>query len=173
MRYDPARIGVALINSDPKQLAKDRQFLTKLGFASVHQHAGFGEARPFLSSGPIQLILTGDKAGDIDGVDCIRVIKRDKELTGKAVVMVSADGRRDRVLAAISAGCGGYVLRPYAQDTFAKHLKNAWESTRPDDVGRGEPGIEANRLGRQLDGVVEPPHLQSLLRLLHEGQTLG
>jgi tetratricopeptide (TPR) repeat protein len=157
MRYDPARIGVALINSDPKQLAKDRQFLAKLGFTGLHQHAGFGEARPFLPAESIQLILTGDKAGDIDGVDCIRIIKRDKELTGKAVVMVSADGHRDRVLAAISAGCGGYVLRPYAQDTFAKHLKNAWESSRPDEQAQAALESGKNHLwaGRFDEAVKE------------------
>jgi len=134
MRYEPARIGVALVNSDHAQAAKDRQTLTRLGFMSIHAFGDFEEARPFLADASIHLVLVADKAGQAQGFDCVKMIKRDQELKHKAVVMVSSDGRRERVLRAIASGCGGYVLRPYQADTFAKHIRAAWESSRPDET---------------------------------------
>lgn len=134
MLYEPARIGIVLINSDPLQHNKDRNALLKLGFTQVQQFTRFSEARKYLPEASVQLILVGDKAGDLSGVDCLRAITRDPELKAKAVVMVSSEGRREQVLKAVSAGCGGYVLRPYAQNTFAKHLRSAWESSRPDET---------------------------------------
>ena len=133
MNFEPAKIGVVLINSDSALLSKDRQALTKLGFTNIQQYIGFGEARRLLPDASIQLILIGDNAGGLSGTECVRIIKHDPELKGKAVVMVSSDNRSERVLGAVSAGCGGYVIRPYPIDTFAKHLKAAWESSRPDE----------------------------------------
>lgn len=133
MKFDPARIGIVLINSDGHQLSKDRNALAKLGFTMVQQFTSYGEARNFLPEASVQLVLVGDAAGDLSGLECLRTIKHDPELKAKAVVMVSSEGRRERVLQAVSGGCGGYVLRPYIQDTFAKHLKAAWESCRPDE----------------------------------------
>ncbi|WP_243360954.1 tetratricopeptide repeat protein [Fundidesulfovibrio terrae] len=133
MKFDPASLAVALINSDGVQQSKDRQALSKLGFGGVHVFAGVGEARKFMGEVPVQLILVGDKAGQLSGVECLKDLKRQENLKQTAVVMISSDGRREHVLKAVSAGCGGYVLRPYILATFAKHLKAAWESSRPDE----------------------------------------
>ena len=133
MRHEPANIGIAIINTDISQLNKDRQALSKLGYATIHPFSGFEDARPHLPSASIQLVLVGDKTGGASGIECLRAIKRHAELKAKAVVMISSDGRRERVLNAVSAGCCGYVLRPYVLETFAKHVKAAWESSRPDE----------------------------------------
>jgi tetratricopeptide (TPR) repeat protein len=137
MKFDPASLTVAVINSDASQQNKDRQALVKLGFGGVHAFAGLSEARAFMEDISVQLILVGDKVGDkagqITGVECLKTLKRQENLKQAAMVMVSSESRRERVLGAISAGCGGYVLRPYIQATFAKHLKAAWESSRPDE----------------------------------------
>jgi len=157
MRYEPARIGVALINSDSAQMNKDRQTLSRLGFTNIQQFQNIDEAKPFLPEASIQLVLVGDKTRDMGGIQCMRAIKRDQEISGKAVVMVSANGRREHVLTAISAGCGGYVLRPYLQDTFAKHIKAAWESSRPDDESQArlEKGMQLAWTGHHGEAVQE------------------
>ncbi|GFK95071.1 Chemotaxis protein CheY [Fundidesulfovibrio magnetotacticus] len=133
MRFEPAQIGVALINAEPAQAARDRQSLARLGFASVHAFPDYQEARRYLPEPSIHLVLVADQTGGLTGFECARMLKRDPELKDKAVVMVSSDGRRERVMRAIAAGCGGYVLRPYQLETFARHLKAAWESSRPDE----------------------------------------
>lgn len=157
MRYEPAKIGVALINSDIVQLNKDRQTLSRLGFTNIQNFSTLGEARPFLPEASIQLVLVGDKTLDSGGTQCLRAIKRDQELSGKAVVMISSDSRRERVLTAISAGCGGYVLRPYIQDTFAKHIKSAWESSRPDEESQArlDKGMQLAWTGHHGEAVQE------------------
>ncbi len=157
MQYDPAKIGIALVNSDGWQISKDRAALARLGFTEIHQFASFGEARKYLSESTVQLILVGDKAGDLSGLECLRTIKHDPEFKAKAVVMVSGEGRREHVLKAVSGGCGGYVLRPYIQDTFSKHLKAAWESCRPDeqDLARVEKGNQLAWTGRFEEAAKE------------------
>jgi len=138
-------------------LAKDRQTLAKLGYAAIHSFSGFDAARPYLPEASIQLILVGDKTGDLSGWDCLRTIKRDPDLKDKAVVVVSSDSRKERVLEAVSAGCGGYVLRPYILETFAKHVKAAWESSRPDEanLARVEKGARLVWTGHFGEAVQE------------------
>lgn len=160
MDFDPAKIGVALINSESSLHGKDRHALSRLGFENIHVFPTFGEARRHLPESSVQLILVGDRAGDISGAECLRLIKHDSEIKHKAVVMVSSDGRKERVLNAVSAGCGGYVLRPYILDTFAKHLKASWESSRPDEqsLERVEKGMDLVEAGRFSEAVVELEH---------------
>jgi tetratricopeptide (TPR) repeat protein len=157
MDFDPAKIGVAVINSEASQHGKDRNALSKLGFENIHVFPAFGEARRHLPEASVQLILVGDRAGELSGAECLRLIKHDSEIKHKAVVMISSEGRKERVLGAVSAGCGGYVLRPYILDTFAKHLKAAWESSRPDEQSQAqvEKGMGLVGLGHFSEAIVE------------------
>jgi len=150
-------MGVALINSDSVQQSKDRLALSKLGFSRIHQFSGLDAAKSSLAEASVQLILVGDKVGPLTGSQCLKDLKSLTNLKQKAVVMVSTDGRRERVLKAISAGCGGYVLRPYVLDTFAKHLKAAWESTRPDETSleRVQMGVDLAFTGQFGEAVKE------------------
>ena len=133
MIYDPAMVGIALINSDAALVVKDRRTLTGMGYGSIRLFPTLVEARPHLADDAVGLILLGDRIGALSGMECLRAIKRDKTLQHKAVVMLSSEGRRERVLEAVSAGCCGYVLRPYSPETCARHLRSAWESTPPDE----------------------------------------
>jgi len=136
MQYQPASIGAALLSADSLHLVKDRQVLIRLGFKHVQQFSSLAEAEPFLKDSRVQLLLIDQKLADGTGLECLRKVKGNPELAGKAVVLVSGDGRREAVLDAVSAGCGGYVLRPYHLETFAKHLKAAWESSRVDEASQ-------------------------------------
>lgn len=133
MVYNPATVGLALINSDAALVAKDRRTLSGMGYSSIRLFSSLVEARPHLGDEAVGLILLSDRTGALSGIECLRAIKRDKTLKHKAVVMLTAECRRERVLEAVSAGCGGYVLRPYTPQTCARHLRSAWESSHPDD----------------------------------------
>jgi tetratricopeptide (TPR) repeat protein len=155
MRHEPANIGIALINADSILLNKDRQALARLGYATIHSFSGFDDARPILPDSSIHLILVGDKVGDSSGIMCLRAIKGHVQLKGKGVVMISSDSRRERVLEAVSSGCCGYVLRPYVLETFAKHVKAAWESSRPDEdllarVAKGTDLVSTGHFGEAV-----------------------
>lgn len=148
---------IVLINSDPGQAGRDRNTLSKLSFTALRQFSSLNEARASLMENPPEIILLGERAGSQSGMDALRAIKRDPALKSRAVVMISSDGRRESVLAAVSAGCCGYVLRPYPARTFARHLRTALSTTRPDEKTRArvEHGLTLAWMGRYSEAVEE------------------
>ena len=52
------------------------------------------------------------------------------------IVMVTASSSREKVLDAIAQGCAGYILRPYSEDTFAKHVLRGCQVERVTEIER-------------------------------------
>ena len=55
-------------------------------------------------------------------------------MPASALTRPSRSSRRaSSIRSAISAGCSGFVIRPYSLDTFEKHIRIAWQSSQRDD----------------------------------------
>jgi tetratricopeptide (TPR) repeat protein len=83
------------------------------------------EAVDFLSRNPVDLILCDSTLEDMDGIKFLQLIRNNMNLCRLPVVMVTLENHRHYVLDAINNGCAGYVLRPYSQKTFDRHLSLA------------------------------------------------
>jgi len=128
MRFDPSSLSVAILSGDPRHASLDKNTLLRMKFQDVRTYQSLEQSQPHLKSGGASIALIDSSLVDMDGIACLRAIARDREMGVRALVMVTSESKQDYVMNAVSAGCSGYVIRPYSLETLEKHIRAAWNS---------------------------------------------
>jgi len=102
----------------------DRQALKLLGYMKVTVLAEGAAAVEHIVAHRPSLVVTSGDMDDMDACELTRQLRRAGSNMPPVVVLTSENREQD-VLDAITAGCGGYVLRPYNLGTIRKHLEQA------------------------------------------------
>ncbi|MGE4298252.1 MAG: tetratricopeptide repeat protein [Desulfovibrionaceae bacterium] len=101
----------------------------------------------FLMSNKVDVVLCDSHLEDMSGIKFLQTLKTNRQLKNIPVVVITSVSDRNTVLDFISAGCSGYVIRPYNNDTFERHVTTALQLQRFEE-------IEVQQLGdakRMLD----------------------
>ena len=102
--------------------------LRQLGYENVEVVAGPLAGMLKLHGGGIDLVICDYNMQPKSGPALLEEMRADPELCATPFIMVSAEARQDRVVAALHAGADGYLLKPFS----AQMLKQ-----RIDSVARG------------------------------------
>lgn len=121
---------VVVVSNSEDHARRDRQALKKLRAGTVLQFTSGSEAIDFLGSQHADLVLVDSVIADMDGMKLLKLLRLNMNLKSTPVVMVTAEGQKNRVLESIAMGVDGYVLRPYSQDTFDNHIIRAMKLER-------------------------------------------
>ena len=123
--------GPALVLSDNTHNARlDRKALKELLFPRIVLLTEGESALQYLRGTETCFIFVDSTLEDMQGYEFVAKA-RDQELASNSpVVLVSNDNSHDSVLKGISAGCSGYILRPYSIDIFEKHLHTVLNSVK-------------------------------------------
>jgi len=86
--------------------------------------AGDGEASlKKLTTSRFDLVLLDWNMPNMSGLDLLKKIKSDEKLRDIHVIMITAQSKKDNVIAAIRAGASEYIIKPFSADAVAKKLK--------------------------------------------------
>lgn len=169
---------VLIVSANDGHARVDRDFLKKSRILQPKIVASSAEAMQRLAKHGADLILCDGTLADMDGFDFIRTLKASKALADIPTLMVTTDNQRESVLEAVKLGCAGYLVRPYSQAAFLKHLAMARQTAlfareerkrtrlarRDIQAGRHDAAIET------LEAVAETPDLAP--RYFEEGMRL-
>lgn len=125
---------VLIVSGNEMHVSVDRQMLKQLGYASVAFVTRSDDGLAYLDAKTPDLLIVGSRLEDVTGFQFVRSIRKRYADLIIPSVMVTLRNRKSDVLEAISAGCSGYVLRPYSLETFSRHLSVALESARHDEL---------------------------------------
>ncbi|MBI4804748.1 MAG: tetratricopeptide repeat protein [Desulfovibrio sp.] len=134
MRFDPRELSVAVLSGNAHHSSIDRGILTRMLFQNVRAYPSLDKSMQHLRAGQANIALIDSQLSDMDGLECLRRISKDQTLAVKALVMVTSECNREYVMDAVSAGCSGYVIRPYSQETIEKHIRSAWNSLSAGEI---------------------------------------
>lgn len=101
---------------------------------------------------PVDLILCDLLMPEVSGIDLLRWVKADPRLWAVPVIMVSALGDEDGVLACISAGAEDYLTRPVRAELLRARIAGSLEKKRLRDR---ELGYQA-RIDRLVQAIFPP-----------------
>lgn len=80
-----------------------------------------------LQSGDFDFVVTDWNMPGMQGIDLLRAIRADAKLKHIPVLMVTAEAKKEQIIAAAQAGVNGYIVKPFTAATLQEKLAKVFE----------------------------------------------
>ena len=104
-----------------------KNLLKDLGFTSIQEADDGNTALPMLQQGEFDFVITDWNMPGMQGIDLLRAIRADANLKHLPVLMVTAEAKKEQIVAAAQAGVNGYVIKPFTAATLKEKLAKIFE----------------------------------------------
>ncbi len=104
-----------------------RNLLKELGFNNVDEAEDGVDALTKLRAGGIDFVISDWNMPNMDGLVLLKNIRSDGALAKLPVLMVTAEAKKENIIAAAQAGASGYVVKPFTAATLEEKLNKIFE----------------------------------------------
>ena|SRR5690606_14731343 len=104
-----------------------RNLLKELGYTNVDEAEDGVMALSKLRSGGFDFVVSDWNMPNMDGLTMLQQIRQDPELKHLPVLMVTAEAKKENIIAAAQAGASGYVVKPFTAATLDEKLSKIFE----------------------------------------------
>ena len=104
-----------------------KNLLRDLGFSNVEEADDGTTALPMLKTGKFQFLITDWNMPGMSGFDLLKAVRADNGLKNLPVLMVTAEAKRDQIVAAAQAGVNGYVVKPFTAAVLKEKIEKIFE----------------------------------------------
>jgi two-component system chemotaxis response regulator CheY len=104
-----------------------KNLLKDLGFTNIQEADDGNTALPMLNQGDFDFVVTDWNMPGMQGIDLLRAIRSDDKLKHLPVLMVTAEAKKEQIVAAAQAGVNGYVVKPFTAATLKEKLDKIFE----------------------------------------------
>ena len=104
-----------------------KNLLKDLGFSNIQEADDGSTALPMLQQGDFDFVVTDWNMPGMQGIDLFRAIRADDKLKHLPVLMVTAEAKKEQIVAAAQAGVNGYVVKPFTAATLKEKLDKIFE----------------------------------------------
>jgi two-component system chemotaxis response regulator CheY len=104
-----------------------KNLLKDLGFTNIQEADDGNTALPMLNQGDFDFVVTDWNMPGMQGIDLLRAIRADEKLKPLPVLMVTAEAKKEQIVAAAQAGVNGYVVKPFTAATLKAKLEKIFE----------------------------------------------
>lgn len=99
-----------------------RNLLKELGFMNVEEAEDGAIALGKLRSGGFDFVISDWNMPNMDGLTLLQSMRADATLKKIPVLMVTAEAKKENIVAAAQAGANGYVVKPFTAATLDEKL---------------------------------------------------
>lgn len=99
-----------------------RNLLKELGFVNVDEAEDGQVALEKLSSDDFQFVISDWNMPNVDGLELLIAIRASPQLKHIPVLMITAEAKREHIIAAAQAGASGYIVKPFTATTLRDKL---------------------------------------------------
>lgn len=104
-----------------------RNLLKELGYNNVEEAEDGADALTKLKSGQFQFVVSDWNMPNLDGLEMLKKIRADDSLKDLPVLMVTAEAKKENIIAAAQAGASGYVVKPFSAAVLEEKLNKIFE----------------------------------------------
>ena len=104
-----------------------KNLLRDLGFTNVDEADDCKTAMPILKQGGIDFLITDWNMPEMTGIDLLKAVRADPALASIPVLMVTAEAKREQIIAAAQAGVNGYVVKPFTAAVLKEKIDKIFE----------------------------------------------
>ncbi len=99
-----------------------KNLLVEIGFKNIEEADDGKTALPILEKGGIDFLVTDWNMPGMAGIDLLKAVRANPELSSIPVLMVTAEAKREQIMQAAAAGVNGYVVKPFTADTLREKV---------------------------------------------------
>ena len=104
-----------------------RSLLKELGFTNVDEAEDGQDALNKLRAGKFEFVVSDWNMPNLDGLGMLKEIRQDDALKDLPVLMVTAEAKKENIIAAAQAGANGYVVKPFTAATLEEKLNKIFD----------------------------------------------
>ena len=104
-----------------------RNLLKELGFTNVDEAEDGAVALVKLREGGFEFVVSDWNMPNMDGLTLLQNVRADAKLKTLPFLMVTAEAKKENIIAAAQAGASGYVVKPFTAATLQEKLEKIFE----------------------------------------------
>lgn len=104
-----------------------RNLLKELGYANVDEAEDGAMALSKLKNESFDFVISDWNMPNMDGLEMLKQIRADAAIAKLPVLMVTAEAKKENIIAAAQAGANGYVVKPFTAATLDEKLAKIFE----------------------------------------------
>ena len=99
-----------------------RNLLKEVGFGNADEAEDGSVALAKLRTGGYDFVVTDLNMPNMDGFELLNSIRADRVLRLLPVLLVTAEAKKEDIVAAAQAGASGYIVKPFTKATLEDKL---------------------------------------------------
>jgi len=107
-----------------------RNLLKQSGYENVTEAEDGVAAMNVLKSTKIDFVISDWNMPNMTGIELLRAVRSDNELSATPFLMVTAESLRDNVLEAIKAGVSNYIVKPFTAEVLGEKIDKIFENIK-------------------------------------------
>jgi two-component system, chemotaxis family, chemotaxis protein CheY len=127
MPADPGKIKFLVVDDFSTMRRIVRNLLKELGYTNVDEAEDGAVALQKLQGGGFDFIVTDWNMPNMDGLTLLQSVRADPNLKALPVLMITAEAKKENIIAAAQAGASGYIVKPFTAGTLNEKLVKIFE----------------------------------------------
>ncbi|HEX5678524.1 MAG TPA: chemotaxis response regulator CheY [Alcanivorax sp.] len=120
-------MSILVVDDFPTMRRIVRSLLKELGFTNVEEAEDGQEALSKLKGGGFEFVVSDWNMPNLDGLEMLKRIRADDGMKAMPVLMVTAEAKKENIVAAAQAGANGYIVKPFTAATLEEKLNKIFE----------------------------------------------
>ncbi|CAG9184859.1 chemotaxis response regulator CheY [Cupriavidus pinatubonensis] len=120
-------IKILVVDDFPTMRRIIRNLLKELGFNNVEEAEDGAAGLEKAKDGSFQFVISDWIMPNMDGLSMLQAIRADSAIGKTPVLMVTAEAKKENIIAAAQAGANGYVVKPFTAATLDEKITKIFE----------------------------------------------
>ena len=104
-----------------------RNLLKELGYTNVDEAEDGVVALQKLKGSNFQFVVTDWNMPNMTGIELLQAIRADAALKNLPVLMITAEAKKENIIAAAQSGASGYIVKPFTAATLEEKMGKIFE----------------------------------------------
>jgi len=105
-----------------------KNLLKQAGYKNITEAEDGVSALSILKSQKIDFIISDWNMPNMNGLEFLKAVRADSELSSLPFLMVTAEGLKENVVLAIKAGVSGYIVKPFTAEVLSEKIEKTVKS---------------------------------------------
>ncbi|MFA7280277.1 MAG: chemotaxis response regulator CheY [Sterolibacterium sp.] len=124
---DPSKIKFLVVDDFSTMRRIVRNLLKELGYTNAEEAEDGAVALQKLQAGAYDFVISDWNMPNMDGLQLLQAVRADPALKHLPVLMITAEAKKENIIAAAQSGASGYIVKPFTAGTLNDKLVKIFE----------------------------------------------